>query len=113
MNKRFAITVTLLGTCAVLAGCGNSDPRHKGTEAGKAACECYKLEGLEAVEECLDKIERDNQEFLTDTAYTNAVEAQLFECITEGIIDIDKPIKEAALPDESADTVDVAEQQND
>ena len=110
MNKQLATAVTLIGICAVLAGCGNSDPRRKGTAAGKAACECYKLEGLEAVEECLDKIERDNQAFLTDTAYTNAVEAQLLECITEGVIDIDKPIKEIALPDESIDTADVTEQ---
>lgn len=98
MNKRFTIAMAMLCTLLVTIGCGSKDPHKRGLEAGKAACDCYKLEGLDAVNSCLDNIEKDNQELLTDTAYINAVEAQLLECITDGIIDIEKPIKEKASP---------------
>jgi hypothetical protein len=110
MNKRFMIATVLFGALMLTTACKGGDPHSKGVEAGKAACECYKLDGLEAVEKCLDKIERENQEFLTDTAYTNAVEAQLLECITDGVIDIVKPIKEAPAPKAApADTTSKAE----
>ena len=98
MNKRFRIAAIILCTLMVVTGCGSKDPHKRGVEAGKAACECYKLEGMDAVNDCLNRIEKENQELLTDTAYTNAVEAQLLECITDGVIDMDKPIKEAPMP---------------
>ena len=75
--------------------CGNKDPHKKGDAAGIAACECYRLEDADAVNACLDKIEKENQEYLTDTAFTNAMEARLLECISQGVLDIVKPIKEA------------------
>lgn len=98
MTKKVATTLALFCAALVLTGCGSNDPHRRGVEAGKAACECYKLEGLEAVENCLNKIEKDNQELLTDKAYTDAVEQQLFECITDGVIDIAKPIREPQAP---------------
>jgi len=98
MNKRLIVVATLMAALTLTTSCSNRDPHRRGVEAGKAACECYKLEGLDAVEKCLNDIERANQELLTDTAYTNAVEAQMLECITDGVIDIVKPIKEAPEP---------------
>ncbi len=71
-----------------LAACSSGDPHKHGVAAGKAACECYKLENLDAIDACLDKIEKENSEFLTDTAYTNAVENEILDCITLGISDI-------------------------
>lgn len=98
MNKRLTIVATLMAALTLTTACSNRDPHRRGIEAGKAACECYKLEGLEAVQKCLDQIEKDNQELLTDTAYINAIESQLLECITDGVIDIEKPIKEKPSP---------------
>ncbi|MBP5189588.1 MAG: hypothetical protein J6031_01580 [Bacteroidales bacterium] len=98
MNKRLILIAAFFCVAMVLEGCSNKDPHRRGIEAGKAACECYKLDDAEAVENCLNEIEIANQELLTDTAYTNAVESQLLECITDGVIDIVKPIKEAPQP---------------
>lgn len=94
MNKRLTSGLAILAVLALTIGCSNKDPQRKGTEAGKAMCECYKLGSADEVEACLDKIEKENQEYLTDTSYLNAVESQLLQCITEGVTDIVKPIKE-------------------
>lgn len=77
----------------LLSSCNDSKPHRRGVAAGKAACECYQLGSLDSVISCLDKIDKDNEEFLNDTAYTNAMEQQMLECISEGIIDISKPVK--------------------
>lgn len=98
MNKKITIVFSLLAVMVLASGCNNKDPQRKGTEAGKAMCECYKLNSQEEIEKCLQKIENENQEYLTDTSYLNAVEGQLLECITEGVTDIVKPIKEAQKP---------------
>ncbi|MBP5548520.1 MAG: hypothetical protein J6X58_06500 [Bacteroidales bacterium] len=94
MNKAIKNIAILSLALLFASSCGKGDPRKKGIDAGKAACECYKLDGLEAVEGCLKKIENDNQEFLNDTAYCNAMEEQLLKCVSDGVIDIVKPIKE-------------------
>lgn len=96
MNKALRITlgISLLGL--LCTACGGNNPRNRGIEAGKAACKCYQLEGFEAVESCLKEIERNNAEFLDDTAYTNAMEEEMIRCANEGVIDIVKPIKEAS-----------------
>ena len=94
MNKRLTLGMALVALLAVTVGCSNKDPQRKGLEAGKAMCECYKLESPDEVDACLNKIAKENQEYLTDTSYLNAVEGQLLECITEGITDIVKPLKE-------------------
>lgn len=98
MNKRLTYGLTLLAALTIATGCSNKDPQRKGTEAGKAMCECYKLSSSDEVEACLDKIEKEHQEYITDTAYLNAVESQLLQCITDGVMDIVKPIKEAQNP---------------
>lgn len=95
MNKTVRTIIPILCLLLLCSACDTKDPHKKGIAAGKAACECYKLEGLEAVEACLEKIEQQNQEFLTDTAYLSACEQQMLECITDGITDADKPITEA------------------
>ena len=95
MNKRIKQTVIFSCALFLLASCGKGDPRKNGTAAGKAACQCYKLENAEAVNKCLSDIEKKYQDFLTDTAYINASEEQLLKCITDGVIDIANPIKEA------------------
>ena len=93
MNKALKTAATLLAATLLCIACNGKDPHSRGVAAGKAACDCYKLDGLEAIEACLNEIEANNQEFLTDTAYLNACEQQLLECITDGVVDIDKPIK--------------------
>lgn len=82
--------------------CGKGNPRAKGLAAGKEACECYKLETQEEVDACLDKIEFDNKEWLHDTAFTRAMESMMLECITDGVIDIVKPIKEYTEQEEDS-----------
>lgn len=108
MNKRFTLASALLALLAATSACTGKDPQRKGNEAGKAMCECYKLESSDEVETCLNKIESENQEYLTDTSYQNAVESQLLKCITEGVFDIVKPLKETSEPKNEpiADTVD-------
>ncbi len=108
MNKRFTLALALLALLAATSACTGKDPQRKGNEAGKAMCECYKLESSDKVEACLNKIESENQEYLTDTSYQNAVESQLLKCITEGVFDIAKPLKETSEPENEpvADTVD-------
>ena len=96
MNKALRITLSIAVMGLLFASCGNNNPRNRGIEAGKAACKCYQLEGFEAVESCLKEIERNNAEFLDDTAYTNAMEEEMIRCANEGVIDIVKPIKEAS-----------------
>lgn len=113
MNKRITIATALFMTALVLNGCGNKDPHKKGIEAGKAACECYKLDTAEEVEKCLDQIEKSNQELLTDTAYINAVETQLLECITDGVIDIVKPIKEKEKPLQKKEATDTTQKREE
>lgn len=87
------VSTALIATLLCCA-CNNKDPHRRGVEAGKAACQCYQLEGLEAVSRCLDEIDKENTPFLYDTAYTNAMEAQLLNCISTGVIDAEKPIKD-------------------
>ncbi|MBO4307186.1 MAG: hypothetical protein J5848_02605 [Bacteroidales bacterium] len=93
MNKTvktaIIISVALIACCS----CSKGDPRKRGVEAGKAACECYKLNDSKEIESCLSKIENENQEILTDSAYLNAVDEQLLQCISDGVIDIENPIK--------------------
>ncbi|MBQ7062888.1 MAG: hypothetical protein IJM88_06335 [Bacteroidales bacterium] len=93
------------GVVAVLlcCACANKDPHRRGVEAGKAACQCYQLEGLEAVSRCLDEIDKENTPYLYDTAYTNAMEAQLLNCITTGVIDAEKPIRDLVSEAPSAE----------
>ena len=85
---RLAAIATAAG--CLLSACGNKDPHKNGIAAGKAACECYQLATLEDQDHCLDQIDSTYQDFLTDTAYTNAVEAQLLQCISNGVLDIVK-----------------------
>jgi hypothetical protein len=96
MNKSVKFIIAVCGVLTMVS-CGSNDPYKKGVAAGKAACECYKMEGLEAVEQCIAKIERENQEFLNDSIYISACEEQMLNCITQGVIDADKPIKEAPV----------------
>lgn len=94
MSKLFKIIFALLCASLSLASCRSSDPHKRGIEAGKAACECFQLEGYEAVESCLHEIEKENHDFINDTAYINAMEVQMLQCIADGVVDIVKPIKE-------------------
>lgn len=87
MNKIVRTLLTLTAATIILSSCGNGNPRNRGIEAGKAACQCYNLEDFEAVDSCIKKIEQENAEFLNDTAYTNAMEEQILRCLTDGVID--------------------------
>lgn len=91
MNKALAIIATISMVGLFCISCGNNNPRNRGIEAGKKACQCYNLENFEAVDSCLKLIENENADFLDDTAYTNAMEEQLIRCVSEGVIDIVKP----------------------
>lgn len=95
MNKIFKYTIAALSVVFFCTSCGKGDPRKNGIEAGKAQCECYKLEGAEAVDNCLSEIEKKYVDFQTDTAFINAMEEQMINCITDGVVDIVNPIKEA------------------
>ncbi len=97
MNKRIRTTVIFSCALFLLASCSKGDPRKNGIEAGKAACQCYKLENAEDVSKCLSDIERKYQDFLTDTAYINASEEQQLKCISDGVIDIVHPIKDNTI----------------
>lgn len=94
MKHNSILSVGLVAVTLLLCSCGSKDPHRRGVEAGKAACQCYQLEGLEAVSRCLDEIDKENTPFLYDTAYTNAMEQQLLNCISSGVIDAEKPIKD-------------------
>ena len=94
MNPLYKIAIGTTVAALLCCSCANKDPHRRGVEAGKAACQCYQLEGLEAVSRCLDEIDKENTPFLYDTAYTNAMEAQLLNCISTGVIDAEKPIKD-------------------
>ncbi len=95
MNK--AITTSLIiGATILCLSCSGKGPREEGLKAGKAACECYKLEGHEAVEACLNQIENEYKELMSDTAFINAMEETTLQCVSDGVIDIVKPIREAS-----------------
>ena len=95
MNK--AITTSLIiGATILCLSCSGKGPREEGLKAGKAACECYKLEGHEAVEACLNQVENEYKEFMSDTAFVNAMEETTIQCVSDGVIDIVKPIKEVS-----------------
>lgn len=87
MNKVIKAIVCLSISVIFLSSCSGGSPRNRGIEAGKAACECYKLEDFESIESCLKTIEQENAEFLNDSAYTNAMEEQLLRCVSDGVID--------------------------
>lgn len=93
MNKAFKITIAIAAMGLFCVSCTNNNPRSRGIEAGKKACECYKLEDFKTVDSCLKVIEQENTEFLNDTAYTNAMEEELIRCVTEGVTDIAKPVQ--------------------
>jgi len=84
------LVAALALTSCLLAACGNKDPYKNGVAAGQAACDCYQLESIEEQSRCLDQIDSTYREFLTDTAYTNAVETQMLRCISDGVLDIVK-----------------------
>jgi len=86
----FRLVAALALTGSLLAACGNKDPYKNGVAAGQAACDCYRLESIEEQEHCLDQIDSTYRDFLTDTAYTNAVETQMLRCISDGVLDIVK-----------------------
>lgn len=90
MNKSLKTILALSAAALFFSSCTGGTPRVRGTEAGEAACQCYKLGEFEAVDSCLKVIEQDNAEFLNDTAYTNAMEEQILRCVTDDVIDIVK-----------------------
>ena len=96
MNNTTLKIATVAAIALTLTSCGSGSPRNRGTEDGKKACQCYKLDDPDAVEKCLSEIEQNNVEFKNDTAYTNAMEEQLLRCVADGIVDIVKPIKESS-----------------
>ncbi len=85
MNKTIKFLFAISFASLILSSCNNGNPRKRGIEAGRTACECYKLEDFETVDSCLKKIEVENAEFLADTAYTNAMEEQLIRCVSDGV----------------------------
>ena len=93
MNKFFKCLFLFAGVGLLFTACHSNDPHKRGVAAGKEACECYQLNSLDSVMSCLDMIDKENQEYLNDTAYINTMEKQMLDCISEGIIDIAKPIK--------------------
>lgn len=105
MNKSITLILSAVLFLFFCISCNNGNPRTKGLAAGKEACQCYKLEGLEEVSACLDKIELENKEYLSDTAFTNAMESMMLQCVSDGVIDIVKPIKEYTTPQK--DTISV------
>ena len=109
MNKQIKYTLLACTALSFCVACGNGNPHVKGLAAGKEACECYKLEDQEKINACLDKIELENQEYIHDTSFTNAMESVMLECISDGVIDIVKPIKEYAEPQEEADSTATAD----
>lgn len=90
MNKIVKTLLLISAATVILSSCGNGNPRKRGTEAGKAACQCYKLDDFESIDSCLKTIEQENAEFLNDTAYTNAMEEQILRCLADGVIDFTK-----------------------
>lgn len=119
MNKTVIISAILIAVAAMCSSCGNKDPRIMGTESGKAQCECYKLEGEESVNNCLGDIEKKYSDYLNDTAYIEASEVQMLNCISEGVVDMDKPIKDyrdttkkAPAAAAQTDTIDSIAQNN-
>ena len=94
MNKTFIIIGMFLAVTALCLSCGKKDPRAMGTESGKAQCACYQMESEEAVNACLNDLERKYQEYLNDTAYIEAAETQMLQCISDGVVDAEKPIKD-------------------
>lgn len=116
MNKTFKLFFFVFATSLLCFSCGKKDPRLMGTESGKAQCACYQLEGEEAVNKCLDNLDKKYQEYLNDTAYIEAAEMQMLHCISDGIIDLDKPIKEildTAKTKQLPDTTETAADDND
>lgn len=97
-------TVSLLATCcavlALLASCSNKDPRHQGEKAGKASCDCYQLDTQDEVESCLDEVMQLYTKYVTDTTFTNAMEKELLNCVSAGVVDFDKPLHEVEAIDE-------------
>ena len=93
MNKYFKLFPAAFVAVLLFVSCNSNNPHRRGIVAGQEACQCYQLHGLDSVVSCLDRIDRENHEFLNDTAYTNAMEQQMLECISDGVIDITKPIK--------------------
>ena len=96
MNKSIKIFATVLASTLMCVSCGLKDPHSMGIEAGKAQCKCYQQEGEEAVASCLNDIELKYKDYLNDTAYIDAAETQMLRCISDGVIDIDNPIKEVS-----------------
>ena len=92
MNKSLSTILVLFCLTLLLAACSNKDPRKKGVAAGKAACQCYQLNDSTAIQNCLKDIEKENTPFLYDTIYINAMENELLNCISEGVIDFSKPL---------------------
>ncbi len=107
MNKTVIISTIFVAVAALCGSCGKKDPRLMGAESGKAQCECYKLEGEEAVKKCLDDIEKKYTDYLNDTAYIEASELQMLNCISEGVVDMDKPIKDFRDTTKKAPTADI------
>lgn len=89
MNLKIKTLLVILASMMVFGACGNKDPHKKGIEAGKATCKCYQLEGQEAIS-CIEAIEKEYQMYLYDTTFTNAMELQLLDCISDGVADIVK-----------------------
>lgn len=71
----------------LMISCSGGTPRERGKEAGKQACECYKLETFDETSACLNEIEKENADFVNDTAYINAMEEQLILCVADGVLD--------------------------
>lgn len=88
------------GVLLLVTACSNKDPRHQGERAGKASCECYKLGTQEEIERCLDEVMEPYAKYVTDTTFTNAMEHEMLQCITQGVVDFDKPLRETEPVDE-------------
>lgn len=93
MNKIIKCLFLISVTTMLCVACNSGNPHKRGVAAGKEACECYQLNSLDSVMNCLDRIDNENKEYLNDTAYTNAMEEQMLQCISDGIIDISNPVK--------------------
>lgn len=93
MNNRVKLILMASFLVLAVASCKSGDPHRRGIAAGKEACECYKLSGIDTVLACLDRIDAENKEYQNDTAYTNAMEQQMLNCLSEGVVDITNPIK--------------------
>ncbi len=106
MNKSIRIAFILLGGI-MFAACGHGNPYSHGREAGKQACDCQKMDSMNAISDCLERLEAENQEYWSDTTFLRAMEEQQLECLTEGVKDIVKPIKEKK--DKIKDTTTIKE----